>query len=199
MKRLFGALLGVLVVVGSAQAADKAETFEIDRVMGKADAPLTIIEYASTTCGHCGTFHTQVLPEIKRDFIDTGKVKLIFRDFPTNPAGMSIGASMIAHCAAPDQYFGVLGLFMANQERWMKSQQPLDTIKTMVRLAGLSGEQVDACLKRQDLSDAIQKRAQRGSDAFGINSTPSLVIGSEVISGAQSYDTYKKAIESALK
>lgn len=184
----------VALVAGSAHAADKMQTFPTDHVLGTADAPITIIEYASTTCGHCANFHKDSLPKIKAEWIDTGKAKLVYRDFPTSPAGLSVGASMIAHCAGPERYFGVLGLIMDKQNVWMGSGNPLDSLKKIVRLAGLTSEDVDACLARRDLGADIQARAQAGSDAFGVEATPTFIINGTVVEGAN-----LGAVESALQ
>ncbi|MCA1908945.1 MAG: DsbA family protein [Magnetospirillum sp.] len=183
----------------SAQAAGKDDTFPIDQVLGKADAPITIIEYASTTCGHCATFHKQTLPEIKKNWVDTGKAKLIYRDFPTGPAGLSLGASMIAHCAGPDRYFGVLGLIMENQDKWLGSKDPLDTLKKTVRLAGLTGADVDACLQRQDLFEGIQKRAEHAHETFKVDSTPSFLVNGKLVVGALPYAEFNKILTEAAK
>ncbi len=188
-----------LCAAGAAGAADnKADSFPIDRVMGKADAPITIIEYASTTCGHCADLHTKVLPKIKADWIDTGKAKLIYRDFPTGPAHLSIGASMIAHCAGPERYFPVLGLIMENQEKWMGAANPLDGLKKLVRLAGMTGEDVDACLGRQDLATAVQERARAGNALYGVHVTPTLIINGTKVQGANP-DEIEKALKAAVK
>ncbi|CAA7622940.1 DsbA family protein [Magnetospirillum sp. UT-4] len=204
MKALLRLLPKVIVVAvafaaGSAHAADKVETFPIDQVMGKADAPLTIIEYASTTCGHCATFHKTTLPEIKKNWVDTGKARLIYRDFPTGPAGLSIGASMIPHCAGPDRYFGVLALIMDQQDKWMRAENPLEALKKAVRLAGMTGDDVDACLKRQDLAQAIQARAEAAHKQSGIESTPTLVIGGKTLVGARPYAEVDAALKAAAK
>lgn len=183
----------------SAQAAGKDDKFPIDQVLGKPDAPITIIEYASTTCGHCATFHTQTLPEIKKNWVDTGKARLIYRDFPTGPAGLSLGASMIAHCAGPERYFGVLGLIMENQDKWLGSKDPLDTLKKTVRLAGLTGADVDACLQRQDLFEGIQKRAEHAHETFKVDSTPSFVVNGKLVVGALPYAEFNKILTEAAK
>ena len=188
--RLF-AVLASLCAAGAAfaadkaapSAADKADTFAIDHVMGKADAPITIIEYASTTCGHCANLHIETLPKIKAEWVDTGKAKLIYRDFPTAPAHMSIGASMIAHCAGPERYYGVLALIMEQQHKWMESSNPLDSLKKLVRIAGMTGQDVDACLGRQDLANAIQDRARAGNTTFGIEATPTMIINGTIVEG----------------
>ena len=195
--RLF--VLGLMVAAGGARAADKVEAHPLDQVMGRPDAKVTIVEYASTTCPHCATLHNQVLPKIKAEWVDTGKAKLIYRDFPTGPAALSIGASMLPHCAGSERYYGVLGLIMAQQDKWLRAQNPLDELKKTVRIAGITGEQVDACLKRQDLWNGIQDRAKLGSQAFGIESTPTVVINGEKIVGAQPYETYEKALKAAAR
>lgn len=191
------AWLCAALVALSAPAVSAAGTddgFPIDRMLGKADAPITIIEYASTTCGHCATFHKATLPEVKKNWIDTGKARLIYRDFPTGPAGLSIGASMIAHCAGPERYFGVLGLIMDQQDKWLGAKDPLDALKKTVRLAGLTGEDVDACLQRQDLFQGIQTRAEHGHEQFKIDSTPSFIVNGKLVVGAKSYEDFNKIL-----
>lgn len=180
--RLF-AVLASLCAAGAAVAADKVDSFAIDQVMGKADAPITIIEYASTTCGHCAALHVRTLPKIKAEWVDTGKAKLIYRDFPTAPAAMSVGSSMIAHCAGPQRYFGVLSLIMESQAKWMESANPLDSLKKLVRLAGMTGEDVDACLARQDLANAIQDRARAANATYGVDATPTMFINGTKVEG----------------
>lgn len=195
VARLFAIVFAL--AAAPALAADTIESYPIDQVLGKADAPITIVEYASTTCPHCATFHKGTLPEVKKNWIETGKAKLIYRDFPTGPAGLSIGASMIAHCAGPERYFGVLGLIMEGQDKWMRSDNPLDVLKKMVRLAGMTGDDVDACLKRQDLANAIQSRAQDGGKKHGVQSTPSFLINGKLVEGALPYAEFDKALKAA--
>lgn len=193
------AMVVSLCAAGAAGAADSnTDSFPIDRVMGKADAPITIIEYASTTCGHCADLHTKTLPKIKAEWIDTGKARLVYRDFPTGPAHLSIGASMVAHCSGSDRYFGVLSLIMENQEKWMSAANPLDGLKKLVRLAGLTGEDVDACLGRQDLATAIQERARAGNVTYGVQFTPTLIINGTKVEGANP-DAIEKALKAAAK
>ena len=194
--RLFA--LVMFLVAGTARAADIAE-FPIDQILGDASAPVTILEYASLTCPHCAHFHENTLPRLKAEWIDTGKVKMIYRDFPTPPADLSLGASMITQCAGKDRYFGVLGLLFKSQAKWGASDQPLTEIKRVVRLAGMTGEQVDACLNRQEIADAINARAQAASTTYGIDSTPSLVIGGKVIGGGESYEVISRAIDEAVR
>lgn len=193
------ASLFALAVTFAATTAAAYEPHPLDQVMGEPNAPITIVEYASTTCGHCGTFHTQVLPKIKAEWVDTGKAKLVYRDFPTGPAALSVGASMIAHCAGPERYFTVLGYIFQQQEKWMSSKAPLDELKRIARLAGMKGEQVDACLQRQDLANGIQARAQTAQLADRIESTPTILINGKKMVGVQPYAEYDKVLKAAAK
>lgn len=183
----------------AALAADKDAASPLDMVMGKADAPVTIVEYASTTCGHCAHFHKTTFPDLKKNWLDTGKAKLIYRDFPTGPAGLSLGASMIAHCSGPDRYFGVLGMIMDQQDKWLGSNDPLDALKKLVRFAGMTGADVDACLQRKDLLEGIQARAEAGNKEYNIDSTPSFLINGKLQVGALSYPEMDKLLTEASK
>ncbi len=191
-------VLTSLVLTTPAHAADKLELESLDRVMGKDDAPLTVIEYASLTCPHCAHFHENVMPKLKAEWIDTGKAKLIYRDLPTGPVNLSIAGAMVTQCAPKDHYFPLLDLLFRSQDRWLGSPHPLDELKRVVGLAGITPADVDACLAKRDLGDAIQTRAQLGTQQFGIESTPSLVIGGKVYAGVQSYDALKPVLERAL-
>jgi protein-disulfide isomerase len=199
-SRLLIAALMLALPFVTGQAARAADlSYPIDQVLGKPDAPITVIEYASTTCPHCAHFHKDTLPKFKAEWVDTGKAKLIYRDFPTGPRGLSVGASMIAHCAGPDRYFGLLGLIMDQQEKWMGSQNPLVELKKLAKLAGMDEAKVDDCLKRQDLASAITQRAQDANEKLGVDSTPSLIINGKLIPGAIPYEEMDKALKAASK
>ncbi|MDA8230625.1 MAG: DsbA family protein [Magnetospirillum sp.] len=192
MKAVFRLL--ALVVSFAAGVAHGADTASIDQMLGKPDAPVTIIEYASLTCPHCAHFAETVIPKIKTDWVDTGKAKFLYRDFPTAPAELSVGASMIAQCAGPERYFGVLDLLFQTQEKWATAQSPLDEMKHVLRIAGMTPDQVDSCLTRQDLADAIQARAEDAAKKYGVDATPSLVINGKLFAGAQTYDEVDKEL-----
>ena len=197
MKLASWVLALALMVSGAAWAADSKAEDPLDRVMGKPTAPLTIIEYASMTCPHCAHFHENVLPSIKSEWIDKGKAKLIFRDLPTPPIGMAVGVAMIMQCAPKEQYFAIQGLLFKSQERWMGSADPLSEIKRTVGLAGLTPGEVDECLKRDSLGEAIQARANEGGRLYDVQSTPTLVVDGKKIEAVQSYAELKKTLEDA--
>ena len=196
LARLF-VVIAALFVAQPSLAADPG--FKIDQVLGRPDAPLTIIEYASTTCPHCAHFHKTTMPRLKSEWIETGRAKLIFRDFPTGPQSLSVAASMIAHCAGPDRYYGLLGLIMDQQDKWMNASDKLAELKRLAKLAGMGEEKVDACLKRQDLADAITDRAKDGYDRYGVDSTPSFIVDGKLLVGAQSFEDLDKALKAAKK
>lgn len=186
-----------VMVCGAAWSAEPIALDPLDRVLGSADAPVTIIEYASMTCPHCARFHEMVMPTIKAEWIDTGKVKLIYRDLPTAPTNMAVAVAMITQCAPKDQYFPILGRLFKNQEKWMGAADPLSEIKRTVGLAGITPGDVDECLKKNDLGQAIQVRANQGTRLYGIQSTPTLVVDGARIEGEQSYSEIKKALDAA--
>jgi len=174
--------------VAAASAPSKAglETVQPgDHVLGNANAPITVIEYASLTCSHCAHFHTQVLPEIKKKWIDTGKVKLIYRDFPLDQ--IAAKAAQIAECAGNDKYFGVLDIIFRGQPQWATAADPLAELAKPLRIAGMGENEIKACLANEAMSNAVIKDYQ-GGEAMGVNSTPTLFINGQLYRGARSVE-----------
>ncbi|MCC9624555.1 DsbA family protein [Thalassospira sp. MA62] len=193
VKFLAGAFLIVLGVSG-VQQAQAVEWKE--HVMGDENAPVTIIEYASLTCPHCAAFHTETLPEIKEKLIDTGKAKLIFRDYPLD--GVALRAAAVAQCAGEDRYFGVLGMLFKSQMNWARSQDPIGGIKQVVRFGGMNDQAVDECINDQELVDGIVASRMRGEQEFNVNSTPSFVIDGETIAGAREAEFFIDKVEDLI-
>ena len=153
-------------------AADKS--WPADEVIGKADAPMTIIEYGSLTCSHCAEIAEKVMPQLKKDWLDTGKAKLIYRDFPRDPLDQA--AAMISHCAGNERYFAFVDTFFHSQNNWMRSAQPLDALKGIARLGGMSSDQVNVCLADASLLNQLEARKNEGQKLYNINATPTFVI-----------------------
>ena len=130
-------------------------------MLGDPKAPITIIEYASLTCSHCAHFHTQVLPEIKKKWIDTGKVKLIYRDFPLDQVAAK--AAQIAECAGNDRYFGVLDIIFRGQPQWATSADPIAELAKPLRIAGLGENEIKACLANEAMSECRDRRLSRAA------------------------------------
>lgn len=193
LLRLF-AILGALLSGAVAHAQQPAQELP-DMVLGKPDAPITIIEYASLTCSHCATFHKETLPRIKSEWIETGKAKLIYRDFPFD--GWALGAAMLARCSGPDRYFAFLDTLFRTQEQWAGSKNPLEALRGIAKLGGMSEPQFNACINDQQMLQAIQARRMDAEKKLGVDSTPTFFIGDQKISGAQPYAEFDKALKAA--
>jgi len=167
-----------------------------DKVLGSETAPVTIVEYASVTCPHCASFHQQTYPALKTKYIDTGKVKLIFREFPTQPAPVAIAGFMLARCA-DDKYYPMLDAIFGQQQSW--AQDPYQGLLRIARQAGFTQEKFEACLKDQKLAEQIQGVAQRGNEQFKVESTPTFFINGKKYVGALSIADLEKIIEPLLK
>ena len=126
-----------------------------DVVQGSADAPATVIEYASMTCSHCGAFHKTVWPALKAKYVDTGKAKFILREFPLDP--LAIGASMLARCAGPEKRDALVDRLFDHQAQWAFAANPLYQLKAQVLEAGMSTAEFEKCLANQDLFDHIKQ------------------------------------------
>ncbi len=171
-----------------AQTADKATLLGVqagDHVLGDPKAPITMIEYASFTCPHCAHFSTAVLPEIKKKWVDTGKVKLVYRDFPLDQT--AVKAAQLAECAGNDKYFGVVDVIFSTQAKWATAADPIAELAKLLRIAGMGDAEVKACLA----NDAVQNGViadYRGGEAVGVNSTPTLFINGEQFKGGRSIE-----------
>jgi protein-disulfide isomerase len=174
--------------IAAASSPDKAAVEAVqpnDHVMGDPKAPITLIEYASLTCSHCAHFHTQILPEIKKKWIDTGKVKLVYRDFPLDQVAAK--AAQIAECAGKDRYFAVLDIIFRGQPQWAASSDPLAELAKPLRIAGIGENEIKACLANEAMSNAVIND-YRGGETLGVNSTPTLFINGQLYRGSRSVE-----------
>jgi protein-disulfide isomerase len=167
-----------------------------EMAVGKSDAPVTVIEYASMTCGHCAAFHNNTYPEFKKRYVDTGKARYILREFPLDP--LAAGAFMLARCAGKDKYFPMVETLFQQQRTWAV-QKPLEPLFAIARQAGFSQERFDACLRDQTMLDGIEKVRSRGAERFKVESTPTFFINGTMYRGAISIDDLAKAIDPLLK
>ena len=171
-----------------AQTMDKSALLAVqpgDHVLGDPKAPITMIEYASFTCPHCAHFATTILPEVKKKWVDTGKVKLIYRDFPLDQTAVKV--AQLAECAGNDKYFGVVDVIFSTQPKWAVASDPIAELAKLLRIAGMGEAEVKACLA----NDAVQNGViadYRGGEVLGVNSTPSLFINGEQFKGARSVE-----------
>ncbi len=195
-KMLIATAASVLVapvVLGFHAGAARAQAQEIfpdDRILGQADAPITIIEYSSLTCPHCAKLHRDALPEIKQTWIADGRARLVFRHFPLD--AMALRAAAVADCIEGERFFGFLDLLFKSQKRWARSSPPLKVLGQMARLAGMSQEKFDACANDEAQMDRILERRQDGTQTYDVTSTPTLIINGRKVEGAQDFDLFEK-------
>ena len=171
-----------------------------DRTMGSSQAPITLIEYAAPMCPHCARFNAEVIPLLKSNYIDTGKVFYIFRVFPIGAA--DVPAEALARCQPKESYFGFIDLLFRNQDKWDPENGVTDVHGALVslsRIAGMSAEQADACMNNQDEQKRIMAVAQDASARYGITGTPTLIINGEVEqAGGMPWTALKSKLDSLL-
>ncbi|WP_363349847.1 DsbA family protein [Methylocystis echinoides] len=162
-----------------------------DIVEGDANAPVTIVEYASMTCSHCAAFHRDVYPTLKKNYIDTGKVKFILREFPLDP--LATAAFMLAR-EMGEKRDAMVDLLFAQQKNWAFVDQPLDGLANVLKQAGLGQEKFEAVLKDQDLYKKITDVRARAAEKFGVNSTPTFFVNGEKYTGELSVADLDKIV-----
>lgn len=167
-----------------------------DLWLGEKAAPVTIIEYASTTCSHCATFHNTTFKELKTKYIDTGKVRFALREFPLN--NVDLAAYMLARCSGDDKRYPVVDLLFAQQKAWM-NDKPVASLSSLLRQTGLSQEKFEACLKDSELYDKMTKARDIATEKFAVNSTPTFFINGQRQVGALSMAEMEKVILPFLK
>ncbi len=163
-----------------------------EKSFGSPDAPVTVIEYASLTCPHCRAFHIDTWPAIKEKYVDTGKVRFIMREFPFDPRASA--GFMLARCAGDDKWYATVDLLYHSQDRWARVSDPTAALKSLMGIAGMNGEAVEACLKDQPLLDKITAVAEAGK-SFGVDSTPSFFINGKMQKGAMTLQQFSEIVD----
>jgi len=181
-------------------ASDVAKPVSLpDMALGPATASVTITEFASMTCPHCAAFNETVFPKIKSEYIDTGKVRYVFREFPLDIKAAA--GSMLGRCIAKDdsgKYFAVIDMLFKQQNDWVMK----NTTETLIRIgkqAGLSQQAVEDCLKDQSLLDKIAADQKYATEVLKVDSTPTFFVNGEKIKGETSFEEFDKKIKSLLK
>src|ERR1700689_5412679 len=179
---------------------DQAELAKVgpdgDVVLGSDKAPVSIIEYASMTWPHCAHFSTTTFPELQKRYIDTGKVRFIFREFPLD--ALAAAGFMLARCAGKDKFLPIIETLFAKQQDWVV-QQPIEPLKAIAKQFGFTEESFNQCLANQKVLDNIQAVRDRASEKLGVNSTPTFFINGKRLQGDVSIDAMAKEIEPYLK
>ncbi len=189
----WSALWGLGLGPRPARAAE--EMFDDDRILGEADAPVTIIEYSSLTCPHCANFHENTLPRVKEDWIAKGRARLVYRHYPLD--GLALRAAAVANCIEGDRHFSFLDTLFRGQQVWARANDPVGALAQIAALAGLDRERFDACFADQREMDRILARAQDGQASYEVQSTPTFIINGRKVVGAVGYEEFNKALEEA--
>lgn len=167
-----------------------------DIFIGNADAKVTIVEYASMTCSHCRAFHEKTLPTLKEKYIDTGKVRLVLREFPFDPRAAA--AFMLSRCAGEDKYYAMVGALFSQQDAWSQVEDAKAALLQLSKLAGFTQESFDACLTNQQLLTDVNDTRERGSKDFGVQSTPTFFINGKRYPGALTVEQISGIIDALL-
>jgi protein-disulfide isomerase len=208
-RRSFVFILPIALLIGfsfkSASAQDSAATMAQkllsnahplgERSMGSPEAPVVIIEYASATCPHCAEFHNTIWPLIRKKYVDTGKVRFVFREFPLD--NLAFGAFILARCVPDDKYFATIDLLFKHQDVWMSSTARKDLFGIM-QLVGMDKAEFDQCLNREDLGKGIIEAAKTARDEFGVKATPTFFINGRDVRGVEEFTQFEKRIEAEL-
>lgn len=179
-----------------AAKGDASKVRADDFVMGSPDAPVTVIEYASLTCPHCAHFNNTVLGKLKSEYVKTGKVRWVYRDFPLNQPALY--ASALARCAGHERFFGFVDLLFKRQEQWAFGKDPLKGLAHVAALGGLTQKDIDTCFKDTKILKEIAAQRQEAADKFGVNATPTFIINGRKFEGDNSYEAFTAAIEAQL-
>jgi protein-disulfide isomerase len=167
-----------------------------DIFIGDPSAKVTIVEYASMTCPHCANFHEKTLPAIKEKYIDTGKARLVLREFPFDPRAAA--AFMLARCAGDDKYYAMVGTLFAQQNGWSHVEDAKAALLQLSKLAGFTQESFDACLTNQQLLNDVNDARERGAKDFGVESTPTFFINGKKYPGALTVEQMSGVIDALL-
>jgi protein-disulfide isomerase len=204
MREMWFILVAVLSLAGAvpataqapakpaANAASLLAPTPQDRILGKPDAPITIVEYASLTCPHCAHFDKDVLPKLKVKWIDTGKAKLILRDFPLDEPAMR--AAMVARCAPPERFYPLVDTLFSDQEKWAGAKDYRAALERLAKLGGISDKEFKTCIADKKLEDQVAQSRLTAAQDLGVDATPTFFINGKKYDGAPTVEAFDQAL-----
>lgn len=204
MREMWFALVAVLAVAGIAPAAAQKPSKPAqnaasllaptpqDRILGKADASITIVEYASLTCPHCAHFEKDVLPKLKEKWIDTGKAKLILRDFPLDEPAMR--AAMVARCAPPDRFYPLVDTFFADQDKWVTARDYRAALERLAKLGGVGDKEFKTCIGDKKLEDQVAQSRLTAAQDLGVDATPTFFVNGTKYNGDPTLEAFDQLL-----
>ena len=163
-------------------------------VYGDPAAPVTIVEYASLTCPHCAAFHQEMLPELKAQLLDTGKAKLVYRDFPLDQ--LALRASVMVRCGPADKRTAMLDTLFSTQRSWSAANDPVEALARIGRAVGMTDDDLNACYQNKEVVDAVLAERLEGEETYKVSSTPSFVIDGKLYRGGMSVEDFTAVVES---
>jgi protein-disulfide isomerase len=192
-RRFFVLATALGGVAGTASAA--APVYK-EFIQGDPKAKVTMVEYASLTCPHCAEFFHDVWPELKKAYVDTGKIRFVFRDYPLD--GLAMAGAVLARCAPEDRGLKMIEMMFKNQSEWVRAPQPIEPLKQYAQLAGMSPADVDACLKNEAMLKTIKDEQNKATTLYKVQSTPTFYIGEEKVDGVRPFAEFAKIIDKQL-
>ena len=198
LHRILSIVFFIVFFILPISATTVLDITEDDLVIGDKNAPITIIEYASLSCSHCANFHNNTLPDIKKEYVDTGKVRFVFRNFPYDPP--SLIGSVILKCVPKDVRYDYMNVLFLLRKNWVISDNAKSTqeLYKIMQSGGMSKEDFDNCLKRDDLANQIIKGRIDVQNEFNIQSTPSFLINGNLEQGNKSVKEFRQIIDKIL-
>ncbi|RBP17553.1 protein-disulfide isomerase [Roseiarcus fermentans] len=209
LRRLAAAALMAAAFSASAGAADAPQpdrTVDMAKLLQPGDLKeltigdpggVAVVEYASLTCPHCAVFSKETLPQLKKDYIDTGKVRYVFREFSRNT--LDVAAFVLARCLGDDKAFAADELLFAQQDKWAFVDKPLEPLIAAMRSTGMTKDQATQCLNNQKLADGVVAVAKRANDEVKLTGTPTFVIDGKVYGGELTFDQMKAILDPLVK
>ena len=179
----------------NARIVDTIEALK-EKKIGIDSANIEIIEFASLTCGHCAKFHNEVFPKIKEEFIDTGKVSFIYKDFPLDK--FALKASVIARCSGEKKFFSFLKVLYSKQKDWTRTDDPFRSLLKIAKLGGLKNDEIKVCVGNKSIEDGILKQRLDATKKFDIKATPTLYINGKKYEGDLTFEAIKLKINTLL-
>ncbi|WP_342643007.1 DsbA family protein [Rhodoligotrophos ferricapiens] len=194
-----GGTLSAIMDVADARADPSPEALAQagplgDVVLGSDQAPVTIVEYASLTCPHCAAFATETFPQLKEKYIDTGKVKFIFREMPFDD--LALAAAMVARCVPKDKFIPMVEMLFEQQKQWA-NQNARQELFNIAKLSGMTQTQFDECLKNEEIAKGLIDTSQRATKEFGVDSTPTFFVNGKILKGNRPLADFEALIKEA--
>jgi protein-disulfide isomerase len=200
------AALAAIGALGAGAAPEPDRTMDMATVLKPGPLPeltvgdasgVPVVEYGSLTCPHCAVFSREIFPELKKDYIDTGKVRFIFREFSRNP--LDVAAFVLARCVGDDKAFAAIELLFSQQDKWAFVEKPLEPLIAAMRPAGLTHDQAMTCLKDQSKANAMVAITKRATDEIKMTGTPTFVIDGKVYGGELTMDQLRAILDPLIK